>query len=173
MKRLTKKQRRLAEDAIEIVPKAIHGFCKAYPGIRRKLARIDAVEVANLAVAKAAKTYDKSKSKVTTYFTMAIFNSLLKELAREQRRGCDGPGRIPLEFLDCDETVDLRSRDVRNAMSSIPDESRRLLHSRYFHGKTLEEMAGEFGIDRRTVRRRLEIAVTQLSSAWDNLAPLR
>lgn len=173
MKRLTNKQRRLAEDALEIVPKAIHGFCKAYPGIRRKLERIDSVEVANLAVVKAAKTYDKNKSKITTYFTTAIFNSLLKELAREQRRGSDGPGRMPLEFLDCDEAVNLQSRDVRNAMSSIPDESRRLLHSRYFKGKTLEEMAGEFGIDRRTVRRRLEIAVTQLSSAWDNLSPLR
>lgn len=173
MKRLTQKQRRLAEDALEIVPKAIHGFCKAYPGIWRKLARIDAVEVANLAVVKAAKTYDKSKSKITTYFTMAIFNSLLKELAREQRRGCDGPSRIPFEFLESDDSIDMQSRDVRNAMASIPDQSRNLLHSRYFHGKTLEEMAGEFGIDRRTVRRRLEIAVTQLSSAWDSLSPLR
>lgn len=173
MKRLTKKQRRLAEDALVIVPKAIQGFCRAYPGIRKKLARIDSVEVANLAVVRAAKTYDKEKSKVTTYFTMAIFNALLKELAREQRRGLDGPGRLPLESVD-DGCPDFMVRkDVRNAMASIPEEARDMLYSRFFSGKTLEEMASDLGIDRRTVRRRLQAAVSQLSDAWDTLRPLR
>lgn len=173
VRRLTKRQRRLAEDALEVVPKAIQGFCRAYPGIRHKLDRIDSVEVANLAVVRAAKTYDKSKSKVTTYFTMAIFNALLKELAREQRQSLERMHRIPLELVDAVAKADIMSLEMRSAMSSIPDESRALLFERFFRGRTLADIAAEGGVDRRTVRRRVEAAVIQLSDAWEILQTLQ
>ena len=172
MRRLTKRQRRLAEDALEVVPKAIAGFCRAYPGIHKKLERIDAVSVAHLAVVRAAKTYDKTKSKVTTYFTMAIFNALLKELAREQRQSPDGL-RLPVEMADGVSLGDMLGADMRKALSMLPDESRAFLFSRYYEGKTLDEIAGDSGLDRRTVRRRINLAVSQLSVAWDTLSPLR
>lgn len=173
VRRLTKKQQRLAESALEVVPRAIQGFCRAYPGIRRKLDRIDSVEVAHLAVVRAAKTYDSEKSKVTTYFTMAIFNALLKELAREQRQALDLWSRVPLEMADDLARSDGVSKEMRNALASIPAESRAVLHERYFHGRTLGDIAEEYGIDRRTVRRRIEAAVIQLSDAWDSLESLR
>ena len=173
VRRLTKKQQRLAESALEVVPRAIQGFCRAYPGIRRKLDRIDSVEVAHLAVVRAAKTYDSEKSKVTTYFTMAIFNALLKELAREQRQALDSWSRVPLEMADGLAKADGISKEMRNALASIPEESRSVLHDRYFSGRTLGDMAEEYGIDRRTVRRRIESAVVQLSAAWDELDALR
>lgn len=173
MRRLTKRQMRLAEDALAVVPKAIQGFCRAYPGIRKKLDRIDAVEVANLAVVKAAKTYDKRKSKVTTYFTMAVFNALLKELARDQRQSLESMRRIPLEFVEPMASGEMMSKEMRDAMAAIPADCREVLVARYFHGRTLADMADEQGVDRRTVRRRIESAVLQLSVAWETLRPLR
>lgn len=173
VRRLTKRQRRLAEDALEVVPKAIHGFCRAYPGIRKKLDRIDAVEVAYLAVVRAAKTYDKTKSKVTTYFTMAIFNALLKELARDQRQSLEGMQRVPVEMVDVAAKADTMSKEMRSAMASIPEESRRVIYERFFRGRTLADIAAEGGVDRRTIRRRVELAVIQLSDAWESLQILR
>ena len=80
---LTKRQRKIAEEAIDIIPDAIRGFQSAYPGISGKLANIDAVSVAHLAVVVASRTYNPKLSQLTTYFSRAIHNALLKELQKE------------------------------------------------------------------------------------------
>ena len=97
-KKLSKKQRAIAEEALEVIPHAIRGFQRAYPGISRKLANIDAVSVAHLAVAIASRTYNAKKSKLTTYFSRAIHNSLLKELQKEKRLRYGSSERVPKDI---------------------------------------------------------------------------
>lgn len=161
-KKLTRKQQELAADAVEYIPQAVRAFAKSYPGVHARLARIDAVGVAQLAIVRAARTYDSSKSKPSTYFTAAIFNALLKELARETRHGYGSSRRVPLETAESEQAARQQVLDVAAAVAALREEDRKLVIARYVSNCTYEEMAEEHGCDRRTVRRRLVAIVKEI-----------
>jgi RNA polymerase sigma factor (sigma-70 family) len=163
-RRLTKRQKAIAEEAIDIIPHAIRGFKRAYPGIEHKLARIDSVSVAHVAIVMAARTYDAKKSKLTTYFTRAIHNWLLKEIDREKRLRYGSADRIPLALVESELDAEQWKEDLANAMLSLTDDQRKLVRARFFSAKTFEEMAKDFDCDRRTVRRRLMDVLSFLES---------
>jgi RNA polymerase sigma factor (sigma-70 family) len=167
--RLTDEQRRLASEAVGIVPAAIAAFRMRYPTLRKQLASIDAESVAYLAVCRASRTYDASRSKITTYFSMAVRNALLKELDRNRRARYDSPLRVPMELA---EALALarpnHSLRLQAAIARLPAKSRRLLHLRFWRGMSLREMGEHVRINPRTIRLRLDEALETLRSLLQN-----
>ena len=148
---------------MDIVPKALAAFRYKYPSLRKQFAQVDAQSVALLAVCRAAVTYDAAKSQVTTYFTTAIRNALLKEIDKNRRARYDSPDRVPMELAEA-LAVAPRKISVRlqTAVARLPPKSRRLIHLRYFRGLSLREIGEQSGRDPRTVRRRLDDALELL-----------
>jgi RNA polymerase sigma factor (sigma-70 family) len=162
---MTDKERALAEEAMAIVPVVINSMGRSFPGIKKKLARIDARSAAYVAVCRATQTYDPEKSRVTTYFSSAIRNALLKELARSQKLRYDSPDRVSFEVAER-STVrqDSQQAKLPAALSVLPPESRRLIASRYYDGLSVREMSVLFKCNEKTVRHRLRRAVEQLAA---------
>lgn len=162
---LTDAQRALAESAIEIVPKAIHAFRCRYPSLRKRLLRIDAESVAYMAICKAAVTYDATKSKVTTYFSMAIRNALLKEVDRERRYRYDSPDRVPMELAEALSMAKYGlATKLQTAIARLPAKCRKLIYLRFYRGMSLREIGEHTKCDPRTAGRRLTVALEALQS---------
>lgn len=163
--RLTDEQRALAERALEIVPKAIYAFRCRYPTLRKRLSRIDAESVAYMAVCKAAVTYNAAKSQVTTYFSMAIRNALLKEVDKERRYRYDAPNRVPMELAEALATARYGlATKLQTAIARLPAKSRRLIYLRFYRGMSLREIGEQAQCDPRTIGRRLAVALEALQS---------
>jgi RNA polymerase sigma factor (sigma-70 family) len=160
MRAMTDVERALAEEALGIVPVVINAMGRSYPGIKKKLARIDAKSVAYVAVCKATRTYNPEKSKVTTYFSSAIRNALLKELAKHQRLRYDSPNRVPMELAErVTQAQGGQSHKLPAALSALPDHARSLIASRYYAGMSIKEMSISMKVNEKTVRSRLKHAV--------------
>lgn len=166
---LTSEQRALAEQAMEIVPKAIAAFYRRHPHLRRQLLRIDSQSVAYLAICRAARTYDPSQSQVTTYFSTAIRNAVLKELDRNRRQRYDSPDRLPLEMADeLARRPKALSGRLQAAIARLPAKARRLVQARYYKGLSLREMADQSDCDPRTIGRRLASALAVLQKILES-----
>lgn len=162
---LTESQQRLAESALAIVPKALIAFRCRYPTLRKRAMQIDATSVAYLAVCRAALTYDPAKSQVTTYFSTAIRNALLKELDRERRARYDSPERVPLELAEALALApNSMSTKLQTAIARLPAKARRLIVLRFYRGMSLREIGEQVRCDPRTIRRRLTFALESLQS---------
>ena len=170
MRPMTDQERALAEGVMDIVPIVINAMGRSFPGIRKKLTRIDARSVAYVAICRAAQTYDPTKSKPGTYFSTAVRNALLKELARSQRLRYDSPLRVPCELA---EKVHARTgeeqRALRLALSVLPPNARQLVASRYFSRMSFREIADLTRLNQKTVRRRLRLAVHALREILGSL----
>ena len=168
MRPMTDAERTLAVHAMRYTSKAIAGLARGYPGIRHQIAKIDAEAVAYLAVCRAAQTYDSAKSQPTTYFSTAIRNAIIKEIARSKRAIVDGPDRVPMSIAE--ETVHrMPDHDVVLAVSALPESAVSLIRRRFYDGHTLSDIAAEEGCARSTVRRRLSRALRLLKSALEIL----
>lgn len=167
--RLTAEQQALAEQAMEIVPKALSAFYRRYPTLRRQFAAIDSTSVAYLAVCRAARTYEPEQSKVTTYFSTAIRNAVLKEIDRNRRHRYDSPERVPLEIAEALTAKGQgASTRLQNAIARLPAKSRRLVHARFYRGLSLREIGEQAGCDPRTIQRRLTAALYILQRLLDS-----
>jgi RNA polymerase sigma factor (sigma-70 family) len=170
---LTEEQRLLVEQAVEVVPKAIAAFRCRYPSLRRQVAHIDATSVAYLAICRAARTYDPAQSKVTTYFSMAVRNALLKEIDRNRRARYDSPDRIPMELAEALAVAGKGATGrLHVAIARLPAKYRKLIHSRFYKGLSLREIGEQAGCDPRTIRRRLSAALSVLQSLLESDARL-
>jgi RNA polymerase sigma factor (sigma-70 family) len=166
---LTPEQQQIVEDAIPVVQKAINAFRCRYPSLRKQLAQIDCTSVAYLAICRAVRTYDPSQSKVTTYFSTAIRNALLKEIDRNRRARYDSPDRVPMELAEALAVPLNRSAGrLHVAIARLPAKSRRLIHARFFSGMSLREIGEQAGCDPRTIRRRLSDALAVLQTILEN-----
>jgi len=164
MRPMTEAERAVAEEAMAIVPVVINAMGRSFPGIKKKLRRIDAQSVAYMAICRAAQTYNPEKSKVTTYFSSAIRNALLKELARSQKLKYDSPDRVPYELAEREaQRQSGRSTRLPAALSVLPAAERRLVASRYYYGMSIREIAVVFQMNEKLVRSRLATAVQTLS----------
>lgn len=156
-----------------VVPKAITAFRCRYPTLRKQLAVIDSTSVAYLAICRAARTYDPAQSKVTTYFSMAIRNALLKEIDRNRRSRYDSPDRVPMELAEALATSQKGlAHRLQLAIARLPAKSRRLIHARYYKGLSLREIGEQAGCDPRTIRRRLSSALFVLQRLLESDALL-
>lgn len=167
--KLTDEQRQYAEQAMAVVPKAIHAFCCRYPSLRIQVRQIDSAGVAYLAVCRAARTYDPSKSQVTTYFSMAVRNALLKEIDRNRRARYDSPQRVPLELA---EAVACMSQPLsvrlQVAIARLPSRYRKIVNMRFYRGLSLREIGDSVRCDPRTVRRRIDAALAVLRTLMES-----
>jgi RNA polymerase sigma factor (sigma-70 family) len=171
---MTDAERVLAEEALNIVPVVINAMGRSYPGIKKKLARIDSRSVAYVAVCKATQTYDPEKSKVTTYFSSAIRNALLKELAKHQRLRYDSPNRVSIECAEREaQPQGGQSQKLPAALSALPDQARHLIARRYYAGMSIKEMSISLRVNEKTIRSRLKHAVELLAELLgsDGLPP--
>lgn len=169
MRRMTDAEKAVAEEAMAIVPVVINAMGRSFPGIRKKLRRIDAHSVAYMAICRAAQTYNPAKSKVTTYFSSAIRNALLKELARSQRLRYDSQDRVPYELAEREaQRQSGRSTKLPAALSVLPAAERRVVASRYYYGMTIREIAVVLDMNEKLVRLRLKSAVQTLSQLLGN-----
>jgi len=148
-----------------VVPKAIIAFRCRYPTLRKPLRQIDSMSVAYLAVCRAAKTYDSDKSKVTTYFSMAVRNALLKEIDRNRRSRYDSPDRVPMELAEALAVApNSMATKLQTAIARLPARYRRLIHLRYYRGLSLREIGDYARCDPRTIKRRLDVALKVLGT---------
>lgn len=163
---LTAEQQALAEQAMVIVPKAIMAFRCRYPTLRKQIAAIDSTSVAYLAICRAAVTYDPAKSKITTYFSTAIRNALLKEVDRNRRHRYDSPDRMPMELVEALAVAKQHgfSTRIQTAIARLPAKFRTLIHLRFYSGLSLREIGEQAGCDPRTIRRRLAVALERLGT---------
>lgn len=61
--------------------------------------------------------------------------------------------RNRIEFVQEDATRQIETRDTAKfLLSSIPDRERRVLQLRFMEGRTLEQVASEFGVTRERIR---------------------
>jgi RNA polymerase sigma factor (sigma-70 family) len=174
MRPMTHQERELAEQALRIIPAVIAAMGRSFPGIRKKLGRIDAHSVAHVAICRAAQTYDPDKSKVTTYFSTAIRNAILKELAKNQRLRYDSPERVPMEIAERSAACQgSRKRELSAALSMLPDGDRALITSRYVASLSIKEISVLHGINQKRVRARLKSAVARLEGILGSGPPQR
>jgi RNA polymerase sigma factor (sigma-70 family) len=164
MRPLTKAEKALAEEAMAVVPVVINAMNRSFPGIRRKLAGIDATSVAYVAVCRATQTYDPDKSRVTTYFSAAIRNALLKELAKSQRHRYDSPDRVSMEQAERETCAQgSQSKRLLAALSVMPEEARALIDSRYYCGMSIKEMGLAHRCNQKKMRLKLKQAMAMLA----------
>jgi len=162
---LTEAQQLLAEEAMAVVPKAIIAFRCRYPSLRKPLRQIDSTSVAYLAICRAATTYNPDVSKVTTYFSMAIRNALLKEIDRNRRARYDSPDRVPMELAEALAIAPhSMATKLQTAIARLPGKYRKLIHMRYYKGLSLREIGEHARCDPRTIRRRLASALEVLGT---------
>lgn len=159
MRPMTEAERQLAEACMRYVAPSIHALSRSYPGIRKQIARIDAEAVGQLAICRAAQTYQPGKSQPATYFSRAVRNALLKEIAKRRRGITDGSERIPMSQV---EAIVFRQPEqaVALAVAALPEDAVALIRRRYYDGETLTDMAEQDGCTRSTIRRRLSRALS-------------
>jgi RNA polymerase sigma factor (sigma-70 family) len=166
MRRMTEAESALAEDAMQFVPKALAALACSFPGIHRQIQKIDAESVAYLAICRAAQTYNPEKSQPTTYFSRAIRNAVLKEIAKRRRQALDGPQRVTLLEADLQD-YDPSWRLPARALMSMPEDLARILKCRFYSQMNLSEIAEQERCARSTVRRRLSKALLLFRAALE------
>lgn len=146
---------------VEVVIRSLH---KSYPGINRNLASIDAESVAYLAICKAAKTYKPEKAQVSAYFSAAIRNALLKELAKSQRWKCDRREDVVHALAARQEHRQSQEANrLKLALAMLPDKERQLIASRYYEGKSVSDIAYQTLQNPKTIRLQMKRALALLS----------
>lgn len=164
-RRLNKRQQKVAEEALQFVKPSVAVFRKRNPDLLPAIKRVDMVSVANHAVCLAAFTYDKTKSKPTTYFGSAIRHALYREVLNQQKQD----GRyVPTETIIDPAPNRHRTRQEMRALKALRFLSvydRTLLEDRLIEQVTLEQLGSEQAIDPRTVSKRVKEAVEKLRTA--------
>ena len=169
---MTKRQRALAEQAMALVPLVINAMGRSYPGIRRKIARIDAESAAYVAICKAAQTYDPKQSKVTTYFSSAIRNAVLKEVAKSSRRNAENYSAGAMDAAEA-KAAKQGGHALAAALLGLPAQERVLIERRYYGRMSVQEISDETGITAKAVRARLKSAVETLAVLLESHARLQ
>jgi RNA polymerase sigma-70 factor, ECF subfamily len=131
----------------------------------------DAVQDAYLALWRGAGGYDASKASVRTWLLGIVRNrsiDLLRKMDVHDRR------RLALDGFEerisgaDDVAADVVRRDdatrVRAALALLPIEHRRVLELAYFSGWTHTEIAEHLGVPLGTVKGRMRLAMSKLSS---------
>lgn len=168
-RRLTNKQKKLAENGLKFVKPAVASFIKKNPDLRNAVRRVDMVSVAMQAVASAALTYDESKSLPQTYFGSAIRHALFREVLTQVRQ--DGRFVVVEQIIDQTPSASRTRANSRalQAIRMLSPYDRTLLEDRLVEGVTLEQLGYEQGVDPRTIKRRIQVAVERLRRAESQL----
>ena len=161
-RKLTAKQKRLADQAVAFVQPAVSAFLKRNPDLRQLASTLDLESVANHAVCIAATTFDPDKSLPQTYFGSAIRHALYKEVLTAQKKAAR---YIATEEIHSPAPsasyVRQQSRAMR-ALRMLTAYERTLLEDRLIERVTLEQLSWEQGCDPRTIAKRIKEAIEKL-----------
>lgn len=169
MRRLNKRQQKLAEESLRFVQPTIAVFLQRNADLRPWAKRVDLESVGNLAACMAAFTFDPARSKPTTYFSSAIRHALYREVLKQQR--IDGR-YIPTERILDPQPNHHRTRQEMRAMKALrmlDAYDRTLLEDRLIEQLTLEQLSSEQGCDPRTIGKRVKKAIERLRLAVGDL----
>jgi hypothetical protein len=168
-RKLSAKQQALAEQALEVMPEAIEAFWRGHPCLRKYRQVIDSVGSAMTAITLASFCFDPRKSKMTTYYTVAIRNELRKEALKEQRRREESSNRHAQSAPD--PKAALPDFGVASeCMESLSDRDRDLIYQAVVVGHRITELARQQRRDPRTLQRHVDSAISRLRACVDQMS---
>lgn len=168
---LTEEQRRVAEDAINLIPVCMAAFSRNFPCLREIAKTCDLESAAQLACCKAARTYDPGKCGVSAYFSVAIKNAFLKEIQKEVRSRSTSIYRITLKQAEQRSQPDRPTFDAAlPALQEMPEEIRAWIESYVFDGANFSVLGRQHGMHRRTAKRKLMTYLDKLKDRYDDTA---
>ena len=161
VRQLTPAQQGLAEAALAFMPEAIEAFWRGHPCLRKYRPAVDSVGSAMTAITLASFCFDPRKSKMTTYYTVAIRNELRKEAMKEQRRREESSHRHAHSAPD-PKAVLPDYGFASECMEELTDHQKELVYQSVVVGHRITELARKHRRDPRTLQRHLDAALSLL-----------
>jgi len=167
---LNEDQQRIAEQAVELVPKVRAAFLRSFPCLRSVAQCCDLEGAGYLGVTRAARTYDPTRGVgISAYFSVAIRNAMLQEVQREIRSNAHSIKRIPLEEVYRREPPKReQSPDALAALLSLTEEERDWIEKYVFEGASYRAFGRESGRDPRTAKKMLKAHLDKLREAVED-----
>ena len=169
--RLTEEQKKIAEQAIELIPACMAAFWKNFPCLREVSGICDLESAAQLACCKAARTYNPEKCGISAYFSVAIRNAFLKEIQKEIRTRSTSIYRISLEQAEQRSVPERPETEAAlPALQDMPEEIRAWIESYVFDGGNFSVLGRRHGVHRRTAKKRLMSYLDRLREDYEDRA---
>lgn len=168
-RRLTRGDREAFDELYRRYAGAAYGL--AYRLTGQQLLAQDVVHDAFLALWRAPEAFDAARGAFRTFFLALVHHRAVDTIRREQRlrdrseRAANlDPlvGEDPAEDVVDEAYLGVRSKEVREALTTLPPEQRQVLELAYFGGRTQVEIAEEIGIPVGTVKTRTLAAMRKL-----------
>lgn len=194
MTKMTEYQRKLAEENIDLAFRVLRYKARRIPSY--KAIGIDAediLEIAFLALCKAAMTFDADRGvQFFTYFMATFRNEFKTEIkrlnavCRKADRLCDSldvpveatAGKVPVSRYETipDERPTPEERAVKRceqeelaaAMDSLPEEQQELVVLHYIDNVPQHEIGRKIGCSQTSVWRRLKKAITRIQETLED-----
>jgi RNA polymerase sigma factor (sigma-70 family) len=134
----------------------------------------DVVHDSFLALWRAPEAYDPARGPFRTFFLSLVHHRAVDTIRREERmrrRNERASNLEPVTGEDVAEDVveaaylSVRRREVRQALSMLPPDQRKVLEMAYLDGRTQAGIAEELGIPLGTVKTRTFAAMKKLRAA--------
>jgi RNA polymerase sigma-70 factor, ECF subfamily len=146
-------------------------FSLAYRICGTRAAAEDVAQEAFLALWRSGARYDRARGSVRTWVLGIAHNraidSLRRSGAHERRRVSDEGVEEMLEAPERTEAQAIESansREIREALTELPGEQRRVIELAYFGGFTHVEIASMLGAPVGTVKGRMRLGLQKLRS---------
>jgi RNA polymerase sigma factor (sigma-70 family) len=170
--RLLRGDREAFEDLYRRYASQAYGL--AYRVTRRQNLAQDVVHDAFLALWRAPEAYDHARGSFRTFFLSMVHHRGVDLVRREQRLRARTEKAANLEPPADEDPADevaeagylaVRRKEVREALTTLPDPQRQVLEMAYLDGKTQVQIAEELQIPLGTVKTRTLAALRKLRVA--------
>jgi RNA polymerase sigma-70 factor, ECF subfamily len=131
----------------------------------------DVVQEAFLTLWRQAERVDSARGKLSSFVLTIVHHKAIDAL--RAKRGLTAR-QLPIEMGDivkpesdvAERVLNTLNRDeVRNALSSVPEDQRRAIEMAYYEGLTHVEIAEELGLPLGTVKSRLRLGLEKMRTA--------
>jgi RNA polymerase sigma-70 factor, ECF subfamily len=151
----------------------------AFRLIGHRLLAQDVVHDAFLALWRAPEAFDPARGSFRTFFLSLVHHRAVDTVRREQRLKQRTERAANLEPLTGEDVAEgvveeaalgVRRREVRETLTTLPPDQRRVLEMAYFEGKTQARIAEELGIPLGTVKTRTLAAMRKMRARLEETA---
>jgi RNA polymerase sigma factor (sigma-70 family) len=158
---------------------ASQAYGLAYRVTRQQNLAQDVVHDAFLALWRAPEAFDRSRGSLRTFLLSMVHHRGVDLVRREQRLRARTEKAANLEPPADEDPADevaeagylaVRRKEVREALTELPDAQRQVLEMAYFDGKTQVQIAEELQIPLGTVKTRTLAAMRKLRVALEETA---
>jgi RNA polymerase sigma factor (sigma-70 family) len=148
----------------------------AYRVTGQQILAQDVVHDAFMALWRAPEAYDETRGTFRTFFLSMVHHRGVDLVRREQRMRARNEKAANLEPVVGEDPADevaeagylaVRSKEVREALTELPEAQRQVLEMAYFDGKTQVQIAEELQIPLGTVKTRTLAAMRKLRVALE------